>query len=56
MSANERLEKRLEELTFCLGKTLARLRVVEEELNRIEQQKLQNTPQPATPRLSSLVQ
>ncbi|HEY9577794.1 MAG TPA: hypothetical protein VIR64_08985 [Pseudobacillus sp.] len=47
MVSNERLEKRLEEVTYCLGKTLARLRVVEEKLKCMEQQHLRNTPQPA---------
>lgn len=46
MISNERLEKRLEEVTYCLGKTLARLRVVEEKLKRMEQH-LQESPQPA---------
>ncbi|MEK4027744.1 MULTISPECIES: hypothetical protein [Bacillaceae] len=47
MISNERLEKRLEEVTYCLGKTLARLRVVEEKLKRLEHQHLQKNPQPA---------
>lgn len=47
MISNERLEKRLEEVTYCLGKTLARLRVVEEKLKYLEQQHLQKNPQPA---------
>ncbi|WP_176713658.1 hypothetical protein [Pseudobacillus wudalianchiensis] len=48
MMSNERLEKRLEEVTYCLGKTLARLRVVEEQLKSMEQRSLQTAPQPAT--------
>ncbi|WP_191991792.1 hypothetical protein [Bacillus aerolatus] len=44
---NEELEKRLEEVTYCLGKTLARLRVVEETLKKWEQQQLREHPQPS---------
>ncbi|MFK2825586.1 hypothetical protein QYG89_07830 [Bacillus sp. B190/17] len=47
MLTNERLEKRIEEMTYCLGKTLARLRVVEEKVKCMEQQHPHEYPKPA---------
>lgn len=45
---NTQLERRIEEITYCLGKTLARLHLVEETLQKHLQEQPQPTPKNIT--------
>ncbi|MBM7648384.1 hypothetical protein JOC78_001326 [Bacillus ectoiniformans] len=42
----ESLERRLEEVTYCLGKSLARIRQLEEKMLRLEQELKESSAPP----------